>query len=200
MLKHIEFLTHFRELIPRAPLKNRTTGQCSRRINSAENKTYSGPKTPFSVSDEVPHVGNIDELLTLGPTLCPLCPYSAHRIWGRWGQCQSHENPICFYDLTAYWNFLGWELKTFGLLKQFAKTLCTYYSMYFLCFLVRTLQFQHLTGFLEYYSQCICVGDKGISRGRGAAGGIWVMNLRKMWELDHKLRHHLSSTPAGGCL
>lgn len=69
MLKPFEFLKHFRVLIPQAPLKNLTTGQCTRRINSAENKTYSGPKTVFNVSDEVPHVGKIDELLTVSPTL-----------------------------------------------------------------------------------------------------------------------------------
>lgn len=44
------------------------------------------------------------------------------------------------------------------------------------------------------------VGDKGISGGIRAAGGSSVMNLRKMWEVSHKLRHHLSSTPAGGRL
>lgn len=55
-------------------------------------------------------------------------------------------------------------------------------------------------GSLEYNSRCACVGDKGISRGRRAAGGIEVMILRKMWEVSHKLRHHLSPSPEDGCL
>lgn len=91
MLKHIEFFKHFRVLIPLHLLKNRKTGQCTRWINSSENKTYSAPKTPFN---EVPHVGKIDELLTV----VLLSIHWVHRvpIWfptilsGRWGQC--HQN------------------------------------------------------------------------------------------------------------
>lgn len=45
-------------------VSNLTTGQSPGRINSAEKKTYSGPKTPFNFSDEVPHGGKTEELLT----------------------------------------------------------------------------------------------------------------------------------------
>lgn len=51
MLKHIEFLKHLQRSSLDPPPKNRKTGQCTRWINSSENKTYSGPKTPFN---EVP--------------------------------------------------------------------------------------------------------------------------------------------------
>lgn len=45
-------------------------------------------------------------------------------------------------------------MQTFGLLRQFAKSVGTSCNMYFL-----------------YYSQ-FCVGDKGISSGRREAGGL----------------------------
>lgn len=96
MLKHIEFLKHFWVLIAE-PLSR--TGQCTRTINSAENKTHSGPKPPFIVSDKVTYVGKIVELLTVGPMLSLLCPYSAKLISHhpvRKLRSMSHENPECF--------------------------------------------------------------------------------------------------------
>lgn len=89
----------------------------------------------------------------------------------RWSQCHRPDNPKCFYDLPPYLRFVGWEVQTLVLQRPYN---C---NMYFLYFLERTpLQLQCFTGSLEYYSQCSCVGDKGKSSSRRAAGAIWVMN------------------------
>lgn len=112
MSKGTELLKHLRVLIPQVPLKNRKTGQCTRWINSAENKAYSGPKILLCVSDGVSHVGKEDELLTVAQILCPLCPYNDSWISFQSKKMRSYS--VSYRSFSVNLNFLGWADKHLG--------------------------------------------------------------------------------------